>query len=108
MSGEWAPEDLKEFLVQIAGLLGEKAREVRELLEESGYQNESPEEVEQGLGGIEHYERGMQEMWRFFEDGDAGHLQQGLELIWEGNERINKAMIINRESREDLDVTFFM
>jgi len=50
----------------------------------------------------------MHEMWLYLEDGDPGHLDSGLEMLWEGNEKINEAMRLNRDSREDLDLNFFL
>lgn len=107
-SGDWTADDLREFLLQISETLAEKGLACRTFIEESGYRSEAEEEVDEGLSGIEHYEYGMQEMWQFLDDGDLAHLAAGLKIIWEGNEKINQAMRLNRESREDLDLSFLI
>lgn len=108
LKGEWSLEELAQFLEQIAALLLAKGEDIRLFIRETGYRQDNPVEVDSGLSGLELYEAGMEEMFRYLEDRDPAHLLRGLEQIWEGNERINQAMEINRESREDLDVEFFM
>jgi hypothetical protein len=107
-AGEWNAEDFEAFLLHVFEVLTEKAAECRTLIEETCYHEEAPEEVETGLGGVDLYEIGMQELWLYLQDGDVSHLEEGLRLVWEGNEKINEAMRINRDSREDLDLNFFL
>ena len=107
-TGQWSAEEFEAFLCHLYEVLTQKAQDCRAFIEETGYREESPDEVDGGLRGIDLYELGMQEMWNFLQDGEFGHLDEGLRLVWEGNEKINEAMRVNRESREDLDVTFFL
>ena len=107
-AGEWNAEDFEAFLLNDFETLTDNAVDCRDFIEESRYHEEAPEEVEAGLRGVDLYEVGMQELWLYLQDGDAGHLEEGLRLLWEGNEKINEAMRINRESREDLDLNFFL
>lgn len=107
-AGEWNAEDFEAFLLHVYETLTEKAVDCRAFIEESRYHEESPDEVETGLRGVDLYEVGMQELWQYLQDGEASHLEEGLRLLWEGNEKINEAMRINRESREDLDLNFFL
>lgn len=94
--------------MQLYDVLTEKAVDVRAFIQESGYRDEAPDEVESGLQGVDLYEAGMQELYQYLQDGYDDHLTEGLRLLWEGNEKINHAMFLNRESREDLDLTFFL
>lgn len=107
-TGEWSAEELEAFLMHLYDLLVEKGQDCRAFIQESGYRDEAPDEVDSGLNGIDLYEAGIQEMWQYLQDGDESHLSEGLRLLWEGNEKINHAMFLNRESREDLDLTFFL
>lgn len=107
-TGDWNVEDFEAFLSNVYEVLTHKAQECRTLIDETNYRDDAPEEVDGGLRGIDLYEMGMQELWLFLHDGEAHHLEEGMRLIWEGNEKINDAMRLNRESREDLDVTFFL
>lgn len=107
-SGELSAEEFEQFLSSTYDLLSAKGNECRTIIDEENYAEESPDEVGEGLGGLDLYEAGLQEMYHYLEDGDFGHLDEGLAMIWEGNEKINKAMALNREGREDLDLAFMM
>ncbi len=107
-AGEWNAEEFEAFLLHLYDILTAKAVDCRAFIEESRYREEAPDEVDRGLRGLDLYEVGMHEMWLYLEDGDPGHLDSGLEMLWEGNEKINEAMRLNRDSREDLDLNFFL
>lgn len=107
-NGSWTAEEFNEFLVNIYGVLSAKAQECRDIITEENYEETDGSEVEHGVSGMDLYEAGMQEMSLFLEDGEMVHLDEGLALIWEGNEKINEAMRINRESRDNLDLAFMM
>lgn len=102
-SGTWTSEEFFEFLQNIYGLLAEKRQGTEQFIQESGYEDYSEDEVRQGRDGMDHYELGMQEMSLYIEDGDTVHLDYGLDMIWQGNERINDAMRINRIERKKLE-----
>ena len=106
--GNWSDGEFHEFLFNIYETLSAKANEMREIIESENYGEYAEEEVACGLAGLELFEAGMQEMSYFLEDGDTYHLDEGLAHIWEGNEKINEAMRINREKREDLEVQLMM
>ncbi len=102
-AGQWATEDFFEFLQNIYTLLADKRSGTEQLIQESGYEEYADDEVRQGRDGMDHYEMGMQEMSLFVEDGELSHLDLGLDLIWQGNERLNDAMRINRAERKKLE-----
>lgn len=102
-NGTWTSEEFFEFLQNIYATLAEKRLGTEGFIQEAGYEEYSGDEVRQGRDGMDHYELGMQEMSLFIEDGDVSHLDHGLDLIWQGNERINDAMRINRMERRKLE-----
>lgn len=106
--GTWTAEEFHDFLVNIYETLSAKAQECREIIVAENYEELSQEEVSSGASGMDLYEAGMQEMWLFLEDGEFVHLDEGLALIWEGNEKINEAMRLNRVERDNLDLNFTM
>lgn len=107
-SEAWSPEEFNEFLVNIYEDLSAKAQEMREIIATENYGEFAKDEVECGLAGLDLFESGMQELSVFLEDGEFVHLDEGLALIWEGNEKINEAMRLNREGRDNLDLQVMM
>ncbi|MBI3927839.1 MAG: hypothetical protein HY319_20025 [Armatimonadetes bacterium] len=101
-AGEWAIEDLAEFLENISALLATLAQNYIELVEETGYNDWAPAEVELATAGMEDYEVGMSQIWTYIEDGDEIHLDQGVNTIRTGNNKIIAAMRMNREFRNQL------
>lgn len=102
-SGEWTVDEYSDFLVGISNALTQKEMEIREIeIPEESYED-FREELEIGFSGIELYNQGISEMRLYTEDLDPGHIDYGLELIDEGNERINEAMRINRENRQEIE-----
>ncbi|MEW6279314.1 MAG: hypothetical protein AB1758_11865 [Candidatus Eremiobacterota bacterium] len=108
LNGEWTPEEFGAWLGEMTPRMLEKGRKTMEDLEEWGYTRMAPEECAEGFQGIELYERGMDEMALFLEDGDAQHLHDGLALCLEGNQKVNKAMLMNRDAYEELEINFNM
>ena len=107
-AGTWTAEEFHDFLFNIYEDLSAKAQELRQIIETENYSEYAAEEVNCGVAGLELFEAGMQEMSVYLEDGEPVHLDEGLARIWEGNEKINEAMRINREKREELDVQMMM
>jgi hypothetical protein len=102
-SGQWTPEQFKKFMEDISSFLAKKAQEIVELIQQTNYTADGgEEEVSVGMQGIEAFEKGMEEMYHYAEDLDPEHLEQGLRMIWEGNQLILEAMRINRENRRQL------
>lgn len=108
VAGEMSIEDFKEFLNTTNAQLEEKGRANRAWLEESGYGASSPAEAEQALAAMDLYEEGMTEMRRYLDDKDPAHLEAGFNLCKEGNVKMNKAMTINRDEYEELEINFQM
>lgn len=102
-SGAWSVQEFASFLETISAYLAEKAREILQYVQETGYYEYGQAEVDTGFSGIQDYEAGMMELYEFVHDPDPSHLDQGLGRIWEGNVKINEAMRINREERKKLE-----
>ena len=101
--GEWGPDEFLAWLEEIWATLKDKAADYVSHIEDSGYYNDQTDEVENCFTGIEQYETGMETMRQYVDTGDVGYLDQGLQIIWEGNEYINEAMRMNREFRRNLE-----
>lgn len=101
-AGAIGVHDFANWLERLSAELAHKARGIMDTIEACNYWKDGAEEIEMGLSGVQHFEEGMGELWQFTQDGDPGHLEQGLVMVWEGNQRIIEAMRINRDSRQDL------
>lgn len=102
-SGEWGAEEFLGFLQEMFDTLSTLRAEIETLIVESDYEEHGSEEVEQGLGGMNMFEEGMQEMSLYTEDGEISHLDLGMEHIIQGNAMLNDAKRINRTSRNKLE-----
>ena len=102
-SGEWTVDEYSDFLAGISNALAQKEMEIREIeIPEESYED-FREELEIGFSGIELYNQGISEMRLYIEDLDPARIDCGLELIADGNDRINEAMRINRENRREIE-----
>jgi len=107
--GEWTLEDFRSFLEEIDKLLTAKRKAYFDVITESGYAEftETSEEVDQASSGIEDYEKGLGLMWQYAqEEADDSVLDRALGYMWEGNEKLNKAMTLNRALRKELTEQF--
>ena len=102
-NGEITAEEFSETLTNIAIELANKTDEIVEEVESSGYYSDASEEVEAGFKGIDLYEQGLAKMILFLGEGNSDYLDEGLELITQGNDFINEAMRLNRDARRSLD-----
>lgn len=100
---KWSVKDLKKFLDDISKNLDIRAREIKEVEIPSEIAAEFKDELAIGFDGINLYENGMKELYSYLENQNLEHLDKGLELIKEGNDKINEAIKINRENREKLE-----
>lgn len=102
-AGEWSPQELKQWLENMETMLAKRRDYLINVIKGADYYEYRSEEVELGVTGVFDYEEGMNMMSSFIEDGNPMHLDVGLEKIWEGNEKINEAMRMNREFRRKLE-----
>ena len=102
-NGTWSHQEFAGFLEGIQETL--RARRVSYEQAVGDYEEFASDEVATAKSGMDDYEHGMEEMWVFVSDPDNKDLEalkRGLELIWSGNEKINKAMVMNRAYRSEL------
>ena len=101
-SGAITVEAFYEFLHEQYTVLMGLRGEIEELCSED-YAAKSPDEISQGVQGMDSTEQGVQELSMYCEDGNAEHLEIGLDLIRRGTDLINDAKRINRASRDKLE-----
>jgi hypothetical protein len=85
-------------------LLNQRDRYV-DLIQTSGYYEYGSDEVDMGMTGILEYEESM-EMMRLFANNheiEMAVLDAALQKMWDGNEKCNEAMRINRDFRAKLE-----
>jgi hypothetical protein len=96
----------QEFLAWLASnyeIMDQRANAYVDYMEETGYIEYQTQEVLLSFEGLEDYDAGCQQFFLYCEDGDLSRLDAGLELIWQGNEKINEAMRLNRQFRKSLE-----
>lgn len=102
-SGEWNPEEFGRFLEETAVILAEKEQAIRDIPIPDEAVEDFREELEVGYMGIDLYNQGVQRMFDFVAETNPLILEEGLELVRQGNEFVNQAMRINRENRRKLE-----
>lgn len=102
-SGEWQMEEFAAFLQETAAVMAEKEDGIRSIDIPEEAADDFKEELEIGFEGIELYNQGLEHMFAYTESAEPELLEAGLDLIRQGNERINEAMRINRENRSRLE-----
>lgn len=103
LSGEWTIEQYGEFLENVSRILAQKEQEIRDIeIPEEAYDDFS-EELQVGFEGIALYNEGIAHMMMYLESQNPDDIEYGLELVYQGNEKINNAMRINRENRRKLE-----
>lgn len=101
--GTWSLEEFSNFLTETAAVLAEKERGIKEIEIPEEAAADFQEELRVGFAGIELYNRGIESMFAYLEAQDPQLLEEGLDSIRQGNERINEAMRINRANRDKLE-----
>ena len=99
-SGKWSMKEFGAFLETMSETLRTKREVYTGAL--GDYAEFATEEVELAAQGMNDYEQGMEELWNYIESKDRQAIQRALEFIASGNEKINKAMALNRSTRSDL------
>ncbi|MCQ2735878.1 MAG: hypothetical protein MJ234_01490 [bacterium] len=103
LAGAMSIDDYARFLHDTINVLAQKEQEIREVeIPEESYE-EFADELNMGYQGIDMYNEGLEFLLRYTEDGDPVNISHGMGLIFDGNERINEAMRINRENRRKIE-----
>ncbi|MBM3463384.1 MAG: hypothetical protein FJX76_14895 [Armatimonadetes bacterium] len=99
-AGGGGPMDaFKRFLDETSFKMAQKEQEIREIDIPPDAMDGLREELEVGFEGIDLYNQSLIQFRQFSTTSDPNFLRNGLELAWQGNERINEARRINRRNR---------
>jgi predicted nucleic acid-binding Zn ribbon protein len=104
-NSQMSREQFAQWLDSIQkSLLNQRDRYI-ELIQTSGYYEYGSDEVDMGMTGILEYEESMELMRLFAGDHEIEMevLDGALQKMWDGNEKCNEAMRINREFRAKLE-----
>ncbi|MCE1246618.1 MAG: hypothetical protein LWY06_08240 [Firmicutes bacterium] len=103
LCGEWTIEEYGDFLESVSRVLAQKEQEIRDIdIPEEAY-DDFTDELQTGFEGIALYNEGIAHMLLYLEDQDPENIDHGLELVYQGNEKVNEAMKINRDNRKKLE-----
>ena len=99
-SGKISIREFGAFLEGIQETLRARRESYMGALED--YAEFASEEVDLAKSGMDEYEQGMEELWNYVDSQDPSNIRRALEVIGSGNEKINKAMVMNRAYRAEL------
>lgn len=102
LGGVWELERFLEFLQELRDVLSAKEQEIRDIAIPEENRDEFNDELTMGFSGISLYNRGIAQMLTY-NGSNSEVLESGLNLVRQGNERINEAMRINRSNRNKLE-----
>lgn len=105
LAGSVSMEDFANFISLTYNHLVGLSSDIYQSVEDDGYMQIAPDEVEAGFEGMQLWENGLSEIYAYTEDMDEEHVKNGLDMVRRGNDLINKAMLLNRESRDIEGVT---
>lgn len=104
LDGRMSREQFSNWLNTTQNMLLSQRERYVEMIRTSGYYEFSSDEVDMGMTGILDYEEAMETMKLFAStDADVSILSDALGQMWEGNQKCNEAMRINRDFRAQLD-----
>lgn len=101
--GSWSLEEFLDFMQELHNTLLTKEQEIRDIVIPEEATGEFQEELNVGFSGIYLYNQGIGLMLGYEGDDNTEMLDEGLEYVRQGNERINEAMRINLASRSKLE-----
>jgi hypothetical protein len=102
-SGEIPPGEFKDFLLKTKEILVTKEKDIKEIEIPQEYYNDFLYEMEMGFTGLKLFYDGIEELLLYVSGKNEEHMTKGLELVHEGNDRVNEAMSINREHRRQME-----
>lgn len=99
LAGTVSMEDFANYISLTYEHLAGLSAGIYQTVEEDAYSEVANDEVESGFEGMQLWESGLSEIYAYTEDMDEAHIKNGLDMVRRGNDLINKAMIMNRNSR---------
>jgi hypothetical protein len=103
VSGELSPQEFGQMMSHLSAELAAKEQEIRDIELPPEALQAFREELEAGFGGMKLFKEGVQTLLRYGEDPRQEHLDSGLELVRQGNARLNYAVELNRQARQVLE-----
>ena len=103
LAGQWTIDEYAKYLHDLREEIKQKEREIKEVEIPEESMEEFAEELTVGYHGIDLYNEGISYLMKYTEDGNPINVTHGMQLIYEGNEKINDAMRINRENRKKIE-----
>lgn len=101
-NGKVELEEAQRWLVAANDLVEDEAHRVAGMIEESGYYDESPEEVEYGLTALQDFQQSIELLWRFLEEGLVELLQEAVAVASDADAKMRQALSLNEEVRGQL------
>lgn len=100
-SGEWSDDVFSNFIEATSGKLTSIIGEIKkiEIEIEKDIMPFFEEELDTGLSGTDMYMLGIDELRKYFQSKDTSLLDKGVKLIYNGNEKINEAIEINKQRK---------
>lgn len=101
LDGSLEMQDFADFIYSNYDKINLVTAEICELVDGEDYMSVSSDEVNAGYEGLQLWSDGLSEIYAYSEDNDESHISSGLAMISKGNELVNLAMKINRDSRNE-------
>lgn len=105
-NGTWDIETFADYINQLAEKLGEREEFIKQIEIPPEAIPEVKEELEIGFTGIALWNDGVAAAAQFIDERDVAFLEEGLELVRQGNEHLNEAMRINRENFKRVEALY--
>ena len=103
LAGQWTIDEYAKYLHDLREVLSQKEREIKEVEIPEESMEEFAEELTVGYHGIDLYNEGISDLMKYTQDGNPVNVSHGMQLIYEGNERINDAMRINKKKKKKIE-----
>jgi hypothetical protein len=101
-SGEITMEEFTDFLSGIIEILGQKEEEIRSVEMPQEIYEEFSDELEAGFEGMSLFNEGLAVIAQYLDDQNNEHLDAGMELCLQGSEKLNEAMLLNKQHKKRL------
>lgn len=104
-SGEWTMEEYAEYLENMVDMLAQKEEDIRSMDLPDDLYDEFAEELEVGFEGMAMFIEGVNHLLSYVDDQNGDHLDYGLELCYQGGEKVNEAISMNKKHTDKLKET---
>ncbi len=95
----WSLQKFESFLQNLMKMLARFEQDIREVeIPEESY-DDFAGELDIGFNGVDLYNEGLANLMLYVDDQNEAYLDQGLDLVFQGNAKINEAIRINRNHR---------